>query len=157
MPDTPEHLEHANMIKEAWAKLGVNVSLNPVNPETIESEIVATRNFEVLLYGQEVSRDPDRYTLWHSTRVNDPGLNITGFENVRLDKSLEEGRNALTQEERQRHYNIFQSSIYDNAPAIFLYHPIAKYYTSRNVKMTQEPFIYYLHDRFLDFQNWEIL
>ena len=46
----------------------------------------------------------DRYTLWHSTRVNDPWLNITGFENVRLDKSLEEGRNALTQEERQRHY-----------------------------------------------------
>ncbi|OGC50183.1 hypothetical protein A2716_03140 [candidate division WWE3 bacterium RIFCSPHIGHO2_01_FULL_40_23] len=157
LPDTKEHIECGEDLKEAWKKLGVNLTLKPVKSDVIESEVLEKRDFEILLYGQEVSRDPDRYVLWHSTRVNYPGLNISGFENIRLDRSLEEGRKALSEEERMKHYNIFQEVINENVPSIYLYHPFMKYYISEKVKTTEGANIYYIHDRFVDFRNWDIL
>lgn len=154
LPDTKEHLQTGETIKEAWKNLGVEVILNPVRREDIEDVVVPARDFEILLYGQEVSRDPDRYSLWHSARIASPGLNISGFENIRQDRSLEEGRNAVKPEDRKRHYNIFQEVMHENVPALFLYHPVLKYYTLKQVKVVQESKMYYSHDRFLDIKDW---
>lgn len=157
VPDTEVHLQIANKVKEAWQKIGVELTIKPVKSEDIEKDIVQKRDFEVLLFGQQVSRDPDRYVLWHSTRVDAPGLNLSGFENIRSDRALEEGRNALTVEERKRHYAIFQQVIYDNSPSVFLYHPALKFYVNKRVKTGKDFDLYYSRDRFLDLQNWDII
>ena len=45
---------------------------------------------------------------------------------------------------------------FDNVPAIFLYHPPLKFYVSKKVKVADTPSIYYNHDRFLDFKDWDV-
>lgn len=156
VPNTKEHIETAEFIKTSWKNIGVEVEVNAVSADEIEKDLVPNRDFEILLYGQEVSRDPDRYSLWHSSRIASPGLNLSGFENIRLDRSLEEGRGALKFDDRKKHYNIFQEVIHENAPVIFLYHPVLNFYSSKKVKIVRVSKLYYGSDRFLNIKDWEI-
>jgi peptide/nickel transport system substrate-binding protein len=84
--------------------------------------------FDVVLIGHEVTPDPDRYTFWHSTQTRN--LNLANFEDLRADRSLEEGRRVFGSDDRVQHYNIFQDVIFTKAPAVFLYHPGTFLYTS---------------------------
>jgi len=66
-----------------------------------------------------VLSDPDQYTLWHSSH----DTNITKYKNLRIDKLLEDGRQVIDLEERQKIYADFQKYLLDDMPAIFLYFP----------------------------------
>lgn len=158
IPDTENHEKLANIIKQAWKeKLNIDTQIKKVATDKISKEVIEPRKFEILLYGQEVSRDPDRYAVWHSTQVEYPGLNISGFKQVRADRSLEEGRNVTDNAERFIHYKEFQKVVDEQVPAIFLYHPYVKYYISKSISGFGEKYTFSLKDRFLDFNNLTIL
>lgn len=155
-PDVYAHKEVAKKVKEFWEdRLGIDVELVAVNPEDIVSQNIQTRNYDVLLYGQEVGRDPDRYVLWHSTQKEAPGLNLSKFEQVRADRALEEGRKELINEKRVIHYNEFQRVMSEDVPVIFLYHPFRHYYISKYVSGVGEKYTFTYSDRFLDLYNWK--
>lgn len=153
--NTPALIDIAQKAKLSWEeKTGANVTIRKSSQEEIRQKIIETRDFDILLYGQEVGRDPDRYVIWHSTQADAPGLNLSGFDNVRADRALEEGRKALEQEERKRHYDEFQKIIEEQNPAIFLHHPYMRYYVSNRVKGIGDKYTFTSRDRFLDFGNW---
>lgn len=155
IPDLPHHEELAKELVKVWKeKLNLDVSIKKANPDTFINEVIKERNFELVLYGQEISRDPDRYANWHSTQKVDPGLNISGFEHVRADRALEEGRNEYDFEERMKHYHEFQKVVQEQTPVIFLYHPYAKYYISKYIQGFGEKYTFSIKDRFIDFNNW---
>jgi peptide/nickel transport system substrate-binding protein len=156
VPDEKIHTNLVGNIADIWeSKLNMDVNVKKVNPENFISEIIEPRNFEVLFYGQEVGRDPDRYVLWHSTQKDAPNLNLSGFEQIRADRALEEGRNELDNEQRMVHYNEFQKVIDEQVPAIFLYHPYIHHYVSKYIDGIGEKYTFTYWDRFLDFANWE--
>ncbi|MFC1722088.1 ABC transporter substrate-binding protein [Patescibacteria group bacterium] len=158
VPDIKVHKKLAENIAHIWEdKFGMEVKIIEMDPDKIFDEVIKERSFEVLLYGQEVGRDPDRYINWHSTQKDYPGLNLTGFEQVRADQALEFGRNESTSEKRVEHYNQFQKVVQDEVPAIFLYHPFSKYYVSNFVTGIGEKYTFTTGDRFLDFNNWKKL
>ncbi len=155
IPDLPAHKELAEKIKDYWEdKLGIAVSINRVDSSKILKDVIEPRNYEILLYGQEVGRDPDRYVLWHSAQKDSPGLNISGFDQVRADRALEEGRNELNEEKRLIHYNEFQKVVVEQTPVIFLYHPYIFYYISSYIDGVGDKYTFTYSDRFLDFNNW---
>lgn len=100
-----------NVAKE-WQAQGVNT----------EVEIVTTipEDYEVFLATVDIPKDPDQYSLWHSTQI---GTNISRFKNARVDKLLEDGRTELDQETRKKLYLDFQRFLVEEVPAIFLYYP----------------------------------
>ncbi len=156
VPDIKIHKILAEDIAGLWeVKLKLEAKVKEHDPDTIIKEVIKDRNFEVLLYGQEVGRDPDRYVNWHSTQKDHPGLNLSGFEQVRADRALEEGRNETDTEERRVHYDVFQTVLNEEAPVVFLYHPFTKHYISRFVTRIGEKYTFSVGDRFLDFENWE--
>jgi peptide/nickel transport system substrate-binding protein len=155
VPDIKQHVEMARKIKEFWQKkLDVSVEIVRVDPDKFTEEVITPRNYEVLFYGQEIGRDPDRYVNWHSTQSDDPGLNLSGFTHVRSDRALEEGRNEVDSQKRIVHYAEFQKVINEQTPAIFLYHPYTKYYVKKNIKGIGQKYTFTYSDRFLDFSNW---
>jgi peptide/nickel transport system substrate-binding protein len=158
VPDVPSQVEMANKVKHIWEdRLGLNIDLIKVAPEEMTEKVIKDRDFDILLYGQEVGRDPDRYVNWHSTQKDPPGLNLSGYEQVRGDRALEEGRNETDNEKRLVHYNEFQKAFVDNTPAIFLYHPFTHYYVSKYIEGIGEKYTFTYGDRFLDFYNWKRL
>lgn len=155
LPNTPDLLEIGDKIKVAWEdKLNANVTLVKYTSDEIKEKIIEPRNFDILLFGQEVGRDPDRYVNWHSTQSASPGLNLGGFNSIRGDRALEEGRKELDVDTRVKHYNEFQKVMSENTPAIFLHHPYMNYYVSNKIKGMGDKYTFTLADRFLDFNNW---
>lgn len=104
--------EAGELVVAAWKKLGFDTKLR------IESGI--PQNFQALLITQSIPEDPDQYFLWHSTQEK---TNLTRYSSARVDKDLEDGRKALTQEERKEKYFDFQNTLLEDAPATFLYFP----------------------------------
>ena len=109
---TPSYQQLAEEIKESWEQLGgLTVKLKVVNfPDTT--------NFEALLIGQQIPEDPDQYLLWHSTQPT----NITGYQNAKVDKLLEDGRKEIDQSKRKETYLDFQRFLVEDTPATFLFH-----------------------------------
>lgn len=156
VPAIEKHVTMAKQIASIWReKLGVTVNVEPIASNDIISQIIEPRDFEVLLFGQEVSRDPDRYVIWHSAQKAPPGLNFSGLDQVRADRALEEGRNELDNEKRKIHYNEFQKVVVDQVPAVFLYHPFTNFYVSKYIEGVGEKYTFTYADRFLDFENWK--
>jgi len=156
IPDLKNHKQMAERIKGIWEdKLKVNVKIQKRDPTTFIEDVINKRDYQILLYGQAVGRDPDRYINWHSTQKEFPGLNLSNFDQVRADRALEEGRNAIDTDQRLIHYNEFQKVIDEYVPAIFLYHPYANFYVSKHITGVGEKYTFTAADRFLDFMGWK--
>lgn len=109
---TPNLEEVGKVIVGSWKNLGFDAKLR------IESGI--PQNFQSLLITQSIPIDPDQYFLWHATQTK---TNLSKYDSKRVDKDLEDGRKALTEEERKISYFDFQKTLLEDAPATFLYFP----------------------------------
>lgn len=129
-PDTKMHSQTADILQSDWEKSGITVIAEAASPHQIKNEILPQKSFDVVLIGQEVGRDPDRYTLWHSTQ-SESGQNFAGYKNMRADRALEEGRKEHDVEKRKEHYQNFQTIFTEDLPAIFLYQPTCTYHLKK--------------------------
>lgn len=107
----PEYKQLAQQIKNEWAQIGIKTNIKVVDSFPAD--------FQVFLGEFNVSKDPDQYTLWHSSQPN----NITHYVNLRIDKLLEDGRQTIEVSGRQKIYSDFQKYLLDDPPATFLYFP----------------------------------
>lgn len=103
----------ALQIKSLWKKEGIDTDIKIV--DSFPSD------FQVFLGEFSVANDPDQYTLWHSSQINQN--NITNYKNLRIDKLLEDGRQTVDISERKKIYADFQKYLLDDTPATFLYFP----------------------------------
>lgn len=155
-PDLEQYEKVADLLKKDLEKIGLKVRLKKIPFDLIVSEILEKKNFDLLLFGQEiVGRDPDRYSFWHSTQKEFPGLNFSSFNNMRVDKALEESRKIFDQEERKKHYLLFQRILHDELPAIYLFQPKITYAVSQKISGVSISNLYTLEERFLGIEGWE--
>lgn len=108
----PNLLKIAEIISSEWNNAGIKSEIEVVS--TIPEE------YEAFLATVDIPKDPDQYSLWHSTQLS---TNISRIKNPRIDKLLEDGRTELDQETRKKIYLDFQRFLIEEVPAIFLYHP----------------------------------
>ena len=107
----PWYESTANSIAGIWKKLGISFKVK------VTTKIPSS--FQVYLGEFNLSADPDQYTLWHS----DQPSNITNYNNLRVDKLLEDGRKEIDIEKRKKIYAEFQKYILSDPPASFLFFP----------------------------------
>ena len=77
-----------------------------------------TNDFQLLLVDFIPPLDPDQYTTWHSTQPT----NFTHYNNLKVDKLLEDGRRTLDPKLRKDIYFDFQRFLLEDSPAVFLFH-----------------------------------
>lgn len=152
--DRAEYIRVADRVKSYWESLGVKTEVEIVPVAISQSEVIKSRNFDVLLYGQVLGADPDPYLFWHSTQTNDGGYNVANFQNKEVDQLLEDARQALKQEDRQAKYKKFQEIITEEVPAIFLYSPIYTYPQAKKIKNFNIKDILVPSDRFDNINEW---
>lgn len=110
---TPILLPVAEKIAKYWQAIGVKT--------IVQVTSIVPSEFQAYLTVLDVPKDPDQYSLWHSTQQ---GTNISNYSNPRIDKLLEDGRSELSLEERKKIYLDFQRFLAEDSPAAFLYHPL---------------------------------
>lgn len=151
-----DNAEVAETIRQSWEKLGIKTEMELIPPAQIRNNIIKTRNFSALLYGEVMGADPDPYAFWHSSQTGENGLNISDYANKEVDRLLEEGRLALNYEARAEKYKKFQEVITEELPAIFLYSPAYIYVQNKKIKGFAMENIFIPSDRFADISQWHI-
>lgn len=152
--DRLEYTKVAEIIKTDWEAIGVQVELNIISSTRIQREIIRPRVYESLMLGTILGFDPDPFPFWHSSQIEDPGLNLSLYANRNADKLLEEARQTDNTEERAKKYLEFQNILADDIPAIFLYSPRYTYVVSANVLGIDVARINVPSDRFAGISNW---
>lgn len=152
--DTPTNNRMAELLAEFYKKEGVFLKIEKVEYNQITQEVVATRNFELLLYEVETTIDPDQYNLWHSLKVNYPDLNLSGYSYERVDILLEEGRQTTNKDVRKQKYALFQRYLNSGSPAIFLFNPAFTYTVNSNLRGVDLESVNNSYARFHNIEDW---
>ena len=154
--DHPQLALAAEILKEQWKKLGAEVEIKTFDIGTLEREVIKTRDYDALLFGEVLGSSPDPFPFWHSSQKKDPGLNLALYENKRADKLLQEARETLDSKKKQGKLESFQNILLEDAPAVFLYSPDYLYLVSDKIKGITIKTIIDTSKRFSNVESWYI-
>lgn len=153
--DNPDLVNTAQILRQMWQEMGAKVEVKIFEKGDLDKNI-RSREYDALLFGEIVGRDPDPFAFWHSSQRNDPGLNIAMYANISVDKLLEEARTISNEEERKEKYMEFQEKISKDIPAVFLYSPYYIYVIPKNLKGIQTENITVPSERFANIHQWHL-
>lgn len=154
VPQIPFLEETVNIIKEDWRAIGVK--LNPVilSPQDVASEVIKTRNYQMLIFGNILKLNPDIFSFWHSSERFYPGLNLALYENKKADNLLEAIRKNLDAASQKEQLGQLQALISQDRPAIFLFSPTYLYIAPKKLRGFDEKSLATPSDRFENINQW---
>ena len=141
-------------LKDLLEQEGIILKTERLNYTQITQEIIATRDFELLLFEVETTVDPDQYNLWHSLKSSYPDLNLSGYSYERVDILLEDGRRTTDVNTRKARYASFQKYLVEDAPVVFLYHPHFIYFVNDELKGVNLERCNFSYERFTNIESW---
>jgi peptide/nickel transport system substrate-binding protein len=152
---TRVHLIHA--ISEQLAAVGIRVVPETVSWEELVGQMLRLRRYDAILGSwQNLPPDPDLYPYWHSSQIDEHGLNFAYYISEQADRLLEEGRSIHDREHRKEIYRHFQELFAHDAPSILLYQPVYNYAVESEVQGIQVGPMITSGDRFRTMANWYI-
>lgn len=154
VPEVKFLAETAKIIQEDWKKIGVNLNPIVLKPSEVTSAAIKPRNYQMLIFGNTLNKNPDSFSFWHSSQRFEPGLNLSLYGNKTVDALLESVRQDLDPAARQANLTKIQTIINDEKPAIFLYSPKYLYVTSKNLGGFTVESVAAPADRFQDISGW---
>ncbi|MFA6295034.1 MAG: ABC transporter substrate-binding protein [Candidatus Paceibacterota bacterium] len=154
--DTADLKQAAEMIRSSWNSLGAQVNIKVFESSDLYQNIIRTRKYDALLFGELVGKDHDVYAFWHSSQRNSPGLNVAMYTNSKVDKLLEDIRSINDTDSRTAKYIELNKLINTDIPAIFIYSPNFIYVTPKTLRGINIYNITTPSDRFNSVENWYV-
>jgi peptide/nickel transport system substrate-binding protein len=145
----------AEILKEDWSTLGVQVDIQTFDPSDLNQSIISQRKYDALLFGETINRSLDLFAFWHSSQRN-TGYNVAMYTNSKADKLLEDARQTSDKAERLKKYAQFAVEIKNDVPAIFIYSPESIYILPNNVLGFKSGLINNRSERFEEIYKWYI-
>lgn len=115
----------AEIMQRKLKEVGIKVNIRILEWAVFLKEFVEKRNFEAIILGWGLSRDPDCFDIWHSSKTKPGEFNFINYSNPEVDKLLEKGRSTFDRSERTAAYRRIHQILYDEQPYLFLYVPDA--------------------------------
>ncbi len=116
-----ERRKAAEIIQRRLKDIGIRVKIKIVEWSVFLTEFIDRKNFEAILLGWSVPREPDNFDIWHSSKVKEGEFNFIGYKNEEVDSLLIQGRRTFNQQERQKIYHRMHEIIYEEQPYMFLF------------------------------------
>jgi len=157
VPEIPFLEAVAEKVREDWLAAGISeVTIYPIPMSDIQG-VIQSRNYDVLLFGNTYKNPIDLFSFWHSSFRFFPGLNFSMYRNVKVDKTLEDIRQAkeITQTQIDQIINIDEQIISD-APAVFLFSLPYFYVHTTRMEGPLPEFIRNASERFLTVSKWNV-
>lgn len=130
--------ELAGLIQDQLSQAGIDLELDPRDPDRFNREILRDHDYtDLLLYGLELGPDPDVFSFWHSSQIDSHSIlrfNLAEYRSVAADTALDQGRSRIDPQIRAARYQDFQQTWQLDLPAVPLYRPAFYYYTLVNVQ-----------------------
>ena len=120
--DEPQRAAAAQRIAEDLRTVGMEVDVITVPFAELVDRVARQREFDALLVGITVGNDPDPYPFFHSSQVNDPGDDFSGYSTLATDRLLEQARRTVDQSKRRDLFAQVWTAIATDVPVVFLYY-----------------------------------
>ncbi|MBI4343587.1 MAG: peptide-binding protein [Candidatus Omnitrophica bacterium] len=111
----------AELVQQQLKALGVEVKIRIIEWSAFVHEFIDKRRYEVVLLGWNLSRDPDLYDLFHSSKTKEGEYNFVDYANPDVDRLLEQGRRTFDRAQRRRIYQEIHRRLAEDQPYTFLY------------------------------------
>lgn len=154
--DTPELTEATNLMVSDLRAAGIEAVPKIYETGSLNQDIIRPRKFQALFFGEVVSTPSDLYAFWHSSQRNDPGLNISGYANSKVDKLLEQGLATLDADKQTTTYAALEKEITGDVPAVFIYSPSYIYVAKEGLTGVTLGTVAIPSDRFANIGSWYI-
>ena len=152
--DEPARTAAATEIQRDLNAVGMSVTVKSMPFGQLVDSVARQRAFDALLVEIAVSGDPDPYTFFHSTEVNDPGHNFSGFSTLPIDRNLEAARRTFDEAARRELYAPVFQAISKEVPVVFLYFSDYLYAQSRQVQGQRIAPLTDPRERFWNVEDW---
>ncbi len=154
--DAPELKETAYLLQRQWQQIGALVEVKIFEIGDLNQNIIRTRKYDSLLFGEIIGRDLDLYPFWHSSARNSPGLNIAMYTNIKVDRLLENIRLTNDKNSQKTSLENFDKEIKNDIPAVFTYTPYFIYVVPQKVKNVKLETLTNSSERFNEVFKWYI-
>jgi len=154
--DSPELKAIAELVKKDWEEIGAKVNIKVYEFGDLSQNIIRTRKYDSLLFGQIINKDLDLYAFWHSSQRNYPGLNIAMYVNSKADDLLEDIRTTYDEKMLGEINKSFEKIVKDDVPAIFLYSPEYIYIMTERIGGFNKQTVANHSQRFYGVDKWFI-
>lgn len=148
--------ELAQKLAKEWADAGVQVEILSVDSYSLQQNYIRPRQYDILLYGQDLGGDSDVFSFWHSSQAADPGLNLSAYKNATADQLIEQARFAKDPAFRDSKYRDFVAVWSQDAPALLLYSPYYLYAHTTALTGLAAEHLTISTDRFYRVDQWAI-
>jgi peptide/nickel transport system substrate-binding protein len=118
-------LKAAQIIKEQLKTVGIDMQIKVLEWQAMLHEFIDKKRFEAVIMGWSLSRDPDIYDIWHSSKTKEGEFNFISYKNDEVDRLLLDGRRTFDIDKRSRIYRRIHEILADEQPYLFLYVPDA--------------------------------
>lgn len=152
--NVPELRRAADALVQSWQRHGITVTVAVFEPGDLQQTIIRPREYDALLFGQAIGREPDLYAFWHSSQREDPGLNVALYANKRTDDLLSKARATTDAKERADLHTKIAKEIQADMPALFLYTPDFLYGVTEHVHGVALETVSTPSDRFGNIHRW---
>jgi ABC-type transport system substrate-binding protein len=149
-----ENSAAAEFIKTSWEKIGIKTEIKLFTNDAIKKEILKTKDYDILLYGEILGRDFDPFLFWHTSQVEGSGLNLANYSNRTMDEALEQARKTSDLAVRADKYRIVDEILTRDAPAVFLWTPVYYYAIAKSFKGVGLTALNEPSERFLSVGDW---
>ncbi len=119
-----ERIRTAEIIQQNLKAVGIVVNIRVMEWQAFLEQI-DKRSFDAMILGWSMSRDPDLYDIWHSSKTRKGEYNFIGYKNAEVDRLLVEGRRTFNVEKRKKIYYRIHAILAKEQPYAFLYVPDA--------------------------------
>jgi peptide/nickel transport system substrate-binding protein len=157
VPDIPVLVQSMRIVAENWKTIGAKADIAVLGTDEIAGTAIRTRNYQALLFGNVLKRDPDIFAFWHSSRRFHPGLNLSLYGNKTVDALLEIVRRGEGDAARRdAALGEIQRTIFEDAPAAFLFSPTYLYAVPKGLGGFSETPLASPGDRFDGVEKWHL-
>lgn len=111
----------AQILQRRLKEVGIGVNIWVLEWSALLHEFIDKRKFEAVLLGWTLSREPDPYDIWHSSKTRPGEFNFIGYSNPEADRLMEEGRRTFEPARRREIYHRFHRILDEDQPVSFLF------------------------------------
>jgi peptide/nickel transport system substrate-binding protein len=124
----------AELIRVQWERIGARVEVRVLPLTELNQGVIRPRNYDAILYGEEMRVNPDFYSFWHSSEKGETGFNLAMFQENDADEALLSLRETSDPERRRELLETFLRLLSAKHPAVFLYSPDVSYVMDGSVQ-----------------------
>lgn len=148
----------ASIVKDSWNAIGLsNVTIIPVEPDDLANDVLKSRNYELLLFGNVYQDPADLFPFWHSSQRFNPGLNLSLYQNTKVDTAIEAVRQTSSVDERLAQLVKLDATLRAENPATFLVSvPYFYTHTERLNGFASTSLMVSPQDRFRNVEAWYV-